>query len=70
MKRKTFVRSVKNFMVAMAILMIWRGLWYFFDAIDIAFFDGNHAVTVIGGIIAGILILYLPDKDLKELGKL
>lgn len=70
MKRKTLVKSIQNFLVAVAILMIWRGVWYFLDAIDIALFGGNHAATVIGGIIAGILILYLPDKDLKELGKL
>jgi len=27
-------------------------------------------ITAVGGIIIGLLILYLPDKDLKEIQKL
>lgn len=33
-------------------------------------FGGSHAWTALGGIIIGFLILYLPDKDLKEIEKL
>ena len=40
------------------------------DEIDFVFFDDEHLLTAILGIIVGLLILYLPDKDLKELGKL
>jgi hypothetical protein len=50
--------------------MVWRGVWYVLDEIDLAFFDSNHLFTTIGGIIVGLLILYIPDKDLKEISKL
>ncbi len=60
----------RNFMVAAAIILIWRGLWYFLDFIDVLVFGGSHIWTAIGGIVLGILILYIPDRDLDELGKL
>lgn len=60
----------KNFSVVLGIVLIWRGIWYVLDEIDSVFFDDEHFLTAILGIIVGLLILYLPDKDLKELGKL
>ncbi len=60
----------KNFSVVLGIVLIWRGIWYVLDEIDFVFFDDEHLLTAILGIIVGLLILYLPDKDLKELGKL
>lgn len=59
-----------NFMVAVGVLFVWRGLWYLLDFIDLNLFNNNHLFTAIGGIIVGVIILYVPDKDLKELGKL
>jgi len=41
-----------------------------FDAIDISWFGGSHAMTAIGGIVLGLVLLYLPDGDLKEIQKL
>ena len=70
MTQKKIIKLVKNFCVAFAIILIWRGVWYVLDAIDIAVFGGNHAFTAIGGVIVGLIMLYLPDHDLKELGKL
>ncbi len=63
-------KLVNNFLVAVAIILIWRGIWYILDFIDLKLFGGSHSLTAIAGIFIGILILYLPDKDLKELGKL
>lgn len=63
-------KLVENFMVAVAIILIWRGLWYLLDFVDKYLFDGTHIWTAILGVVVGILILYIPDKDLKELGKL
>ncbi len=70
MKSKVFLSSLKNFSVALGIILIWRGLWYVLDWVDAAWFMNNHLYTALGGIALGILILYLPDKDLKELGRL
>lgn len=60
----------KNILVVIGLVLIWRGVWYTLDSIDILFFGGEHFFSVIGGIVIGLLILYLPDKDLKEIQKL
>ena len=60
----------KNIAVAIGLVLIWRGMWYLLDALDLWLFDGNHLVSTIGGIVGGFMILYLPDKDLKEIEKL
>lgn len=60
----------KNLSIVIGLVMIWRGIWYVLDYIDIAFFGGSHAYTALGGIALGLLILFLPDGDLKEISKL
>lgn len=60
----------RNLSVVLGIVLIWRGIWYVLDAIDELFFGGSHALTAFVGIALGLLILYIPDHDLKELGKL
>ena len=63
--RKVFL----NISTIFGLVMIWRGVWYVLDAIDKAFF-GSHVLTSVAGIVIGLVILYLPDKDLKEIEKL
>lgn len=60
----------KGISVAIGIILIWRGVWIMLDLIDELIFGGNHLATAIGGIIVGILMLYLPDKNLKALERL
>lgn len=60
----------KNILVVIGLVLIWRGIWYVLDGIDFAFFNGNHIWTAVGGIMFGLLILYIPDRDLKEIEKL
>ncbi len=60
----------KNFGVVLGLVLVWRGVWYVLDWIDLTFLDNNHAWLGAGGIILGLLILYLPDRDLKEIQKL
>lgn len=52
------------------VVLVWRGVWYVLDAFDVWIFGGSHTWTAVGGIIVGLVILYLPDKDLKEIEKL
>ncbi|MFM2357717.1 MAG: hypothetical protein RJA61_454 [Candidatus Parcubacteria bacterium] len=66
----TFGYFLKNLNVVIGLVLIWRGVWYVFDWIDFTFLNNNHMITSLGGIIAGLLILYIPDKDLKEIQKL
>ena len=59
-----------NLSVLVGLVLLWRGVWYILDAIDLWVFRGGHAWTAVGGIVLGLLILYLPDHDLKEIEKL
>ena len=56
--------------IIFGIVLIWRGFWYVLDGLDMWLFEGSHTWTAVIGIIAGLAILYLPDKDLKEIEKL
>lgn len=60
----------KGISVAIGIILIWRGVWIILDLLDKFLLGGNHVVTAVGGIIVGILMLYLPDKNLKALERL
>jgi len=70
MNRKKLFRLFRSASIAASIILIWRGIWYILDLVDAQFFGDNHIFTAVGGIIAGFLILYLPDHDLDELSKL
>ena len=70
MKHFGLTYFVKNISIAIGIILIWRGVWVVLDLIDHLLFGGNHIVTAVGGIIAGIVILYLPEKNLKALERL
>lgn len=69
-KTSGFLYFARNLSIVIGLVLIWRGIWYVLDATDRAFFSGDHFYTAVGGIILGLLILYLPDHDLKELEKL
>jgi len=61
---------IRNLSIAVGVVLVWRGVWYLLDAFDRWLFEGNHIPMAVVGIVLGILILYIPDKDIKELGKL
>ncbi len=56
--------------IVVGVVLVWRGIWYILDNLDTYLFGGSHVWTAIGGIVLGLLILYLPDRDLKEIQKL
>ncbi len=60
----------KNLLVVIGVVLLWRGVWHILDFLDMAIFGGNGLWTAVGGIILGLLVLYLPDGDLKELKQL
>jgi len=60
----------KNLSIIIGIVLIWRGIWYALDEVDKMLCGGSHIWTAIAGIIIGLIIIYLPDKDLKEIEKL
>jgi hypothetical protein len=70
MKNLTVAYFSKNLAVAIGLVIIWRGIWHLLDIVDQTLLHGNTFWTAFGGIILGLIILYLPDQDLKELEKL
>jgi hypothetical protein len=72
MKRTSHFLSyfAKNMVTIVGIILIWRGIWYLLDAVDEWLFGGSRIITAIGGVILGLLLLFLPDKDLKAIERL
>lgn len=60
----------KSVLMVAGIILIWRGIWYVLDELDKWLFGGSHIWTAFAGIVLGLVIIYLPDKDLKEIEKL
>lgn len=69
-KHKDVKYFIKTLSIVFGLVMIWRGVWYVLDEIDVFFFGEYNYLTGIIGIILGVLLLYLPDRDLKEIEKL
>ena len=61
---------VKNISTVIGLVLLWRGIWYVLDGLDQAIFGGSHMWTALGGIIIGLIILYLPNRDLRGIEKL
>jgi uncharacterized protein YjeT (DUF2065 family) len=70
MSKRTFRYFSKNLLLAVGLVLVWRGIWYILDAFDLWLFQGAHVWTALVGVALGLVILYLPDKDLKEIEKL
>lgn len=62
-----FIRTLS---IVIGLVMIWRGVWYVLDYIDTILFGSYNHWTGLLGIALGVLMLYIPDRDLKEIEKL
>ena len=51
-------------MIAIAVIMVWRGIW---NLLDHYLFPDNFILSNVISIVVGIIVLYLPDRTLKEL---
>jgi uncharacterized membrane protein HdeD (DUF308 family) len=69
-KKLTFYYLTKSLTTVVGVVLVWRGVWYVLDEFDKWLFEGSHFWTSLIGIIIGLIILYFPDKDLKEIEKL
>lgn len=50
--------------MVVGVIFVWRGLW---SLMDMYLLPGYPVLSNVVGIVIGLLILYLPDEDLKEL---
>ncbi len=69
-KKLTFGYLAHSLSIVIGLVLIWRGLWYVLDGLDAWLFGNVHTWSALGGIALGLWILWLPDKDLKEIEKL
>jgi hypothetical protein len=69
-KHKDIRYFIKTLSIVFGLVMIWRGVWYVLDDLDTFLFGGYNSLTGLLGIALGTLLLYLPDRDLKEIEKL
>lgn len=69
-KKLTFGSLAHSLSVVVGLVLIWRGIWYVLDGLDAWLFGSSHIWSALGGIALGLWILWLPDKDLKEIEKL
>ena len=69
-KKITLNYLTKNLSAVVGLVLIWRGIWYGLDIVDFWFFGNDHLLTAFGGVALGLLVLYLPDGDLKEIERL
>lgn len=63
----------KNVGIVIGLVLVWRGIWHVLDGIDthiLYVFNDYKLIIAFVYIILGLLVLYLPDKDLKEIQKL
>lgn len=69
-RRDLLAYFAKDVSIVVGLVLVWRGIWYVLDGIDLVFFGGHHAEIALISIVIGLLVLYLPDSDLKEIEKL
>jgi hypothetical protein len=70
-KRQTLLSQLtKSLPIVIGLVLVWRGIWYVADWVDLTFLGGDHLLTAVGGVLFGLLLLYLPDRDFKEIEKL
>lgn len=57
-------RFLWTLLIAVAVILVWRGVW---NLVDIYFLPEYPILSNVLGILLGVLIIYLPDRTLKEL---
>jgi len=69
-KHKDLRYFVRTLSIVVGLVMIWRGIWYVLDEVDTILFGEYNHFTGLIGIFLGVILLYIPDRDLKEIEKL
>ena len=69
-KKRDIFYFGRNIFTVIGIVRVWRGVWYMLDEMDKVLFGGSPFWTALLGFILGLFVLYIPDKDLKEIEKL
>lgn len=64
MKQKKGVLYFSRYLIAsVGLVLIWRGLWFLLDQLEVALLGGNHVVMAVISIALGMGILYRHGHD-------
>ncbi|MBT5016580.1 hypothetical protein HN748_01905 [Candidatus Peregrinibacteria bacterium] len=55
---------IETFIMVLGVIMVWRGIWHLLDTY---LFPENELISSLICILVGLLLIYLPDKNLKQL---
>ncbi|MEZ4195358.1 MAG: hypothetical protein R3B53_03130 [Candidatus Paceibacterota bacterium] len=69
-KHKDFKYFIRTLSIIVGLVLVWRGIWHILDFLEARFFGGELFWTGVAGILVGVALLYIPDRDLKEIEKL
>jgi len=65
--KSSFMKILReSLMMILGAVLIWRGVWILLDRIDVLFFGGSHVWSAIVGVIIGVAIVLLADRDLED----
>lgn len=56
-----------SLVIVIAVVLIWRGIWYALDKLDHWIVGDFHILTAIGSVVLGVVLLYIFEKDLQEI---
>ncbi len=66
--RQHLHHCAKSLSCVTGVVFIWYGIGIFIDYLAEAWFQGRELWFGCAVVIIGVIILYLPDQDLDELG--
>lgn len=61
--KNTFFYNVRVFLLIIAVIMIWRGIWNFLDTY---FLPDNYVLSNILTIVGGLIIIFINDYELED----
>lgn len=69
-KERAFAHIVSRLYTVLGIVLVWRAIWYILDELDKWLFGGSHLEISIMSLVLGVILLFVPDWDLKEIEKI
>ncbi|NVP17429.1 hypothetical protein HUU51_01800 [Candidatus Gracilibacteria bacterium] len=62
--KKTLIYNIRVFLLLLAVVVIWRGIWNIFDRY---FFPDYFMLSNILSIVIGLVIIFINDYELEDL---
>ncbi len=61
--KNTFFYNVRVFLLIIAVIMIWRGIWNFLDTY---FLPDNYVLSNVLTIVIWLIIIFINDYELED----